>query len=368
MRVLPPGNSTGTLYFLHSDHPSTALRTSLGSVSAVTDLSGSVIARQWYYPYGAVRASTGALPTDITFTAQRSDATGLYFYNARYYSGVLGRFISADTIVPEPGNPQALNRYAYVFNNPLKYLDPSGHDPCGGPGVHVPDCGVEGWGLKPGKTKPSSPASSVPLTPKGAQMLALCQAYYGGSCNTQDFLARGLTPEFKTIVFRRGDPTASSRVELLAHATTHAVYMKCRHENGGRSCSGLSTNAILNWMGGYSQTSYNMYRKWATGSSLTDAVPQLIHPIAQQVAASVLNPLDPEWTKAAYIDSEPGSWGNASLYRIPEALGGTIEAFLETQGLGAPLWIYGDRDNPNEDLFYVLTVAQTRALQPYRKP
>jgi hypothetical protein len=29
--------------------------------------------------------------------------------------------------VPEPGNPQALNRYAYVYNNPLKYTDPSGH-------------------------------------------------------------------------------------------------------------------------------------------------------------------------------------------------------------------------------------------------
>jgi RHS repeat-associated protein len=119
MRVLPPGNSTGTLYFLHSDH--------LGSTSAVTDLSGSVIARQWYYPYGSVRASTGALPTDITFTAQRSDATGLYFYNARYYAPLSGRFISADTIVPEPGNPQDLNRYAYARGNPLKYTDPTGH-------------------------------------------------------------------------------------------------------------------------------------------------------------------------------------------------------------------------------------------------
>jgi RHS repeat-associated protein len=119
MRVLPPGNSTGTLYFLHSDH--------LGSTSAVTDPSGSVVARQWYHPYGSVRASTGALPTDITFTAQRSDATGLYFYNARYYAPLIGRFISADTIVPEPGNPQDLNRYAYVRGNPLKHTDPSGH-------------------------------------------------------------------------------------------------------------------------------------------------------------------------------------------------------------------------------------------------
>jgi hypothetical protein len=40
---------------------------------------------------------------------------------------VLARFISADTIVPDPANPQALNRYAYVLNNPLKYTDPSGH-------------------------------------------------------------------------------------------------------------------------------------------------------------------------------------------------------------------------------------------------
>ncbi|MCP4252170.1 MAG: hypothetical protein GY775_01960, partial [Candidatus Scalindua sp.] len=39
----------------------------------------------------------------------------------------LGRFISADPIVPDPTNPQALNRYSYVLNNPLKYTDPSGH-------------------------------------------------------------------------------------------------------------------------------------------------------------------------------------------------------------------------------------------------
>jgi RHS repeat-associated protein len=107
-----------------------------------------VVARQWYYPYGAVRASSGALPTKRTYTGQLADETGLYFYNARYYSGLLGRFISADTIVPEPGNPQALNRYSYVYNSPLRYTDPSGHDPCGGPGVYVPDCGVDGWGAK----------------------------------------------------------------------------------------------------------------------------------------------------------------------------------------------------------------------------
>jgi hypothetical protein len=48
-------------------------------------------------------------------------------YNARYYNPVLGRFISADTIVPDPANPQDLNRYSYVNNNPTNYTDPTGH-------------------------------------------------------------------------------------------------------------------------------------------------------------------------------------------------------------------------------------------------
>ena len=59
---------------------------------------------------------------------QRCDhAVGLYFYNARYDDPALGRFIQPDAIVPDPGDPQSLNRYSYVGNNPLRYVDPSGH-------------------------------------------------------------------------------------------------------------------------------------------------------------------------------------------------------------------------------------------------
>ncbi len=47
---------------------------------------------------------------------------------ARYYDATIGRFISADTIVPDWTNPQSLNRYSYCLNNPLKYIDPSGND------------------------------------------------------------------------------------------------------------------------------------------------------------------------------------------------------------------------------------------------
>jgi hypothetical protein len=90
--ITTTANPTGTLYYLPSDHPSASLRASPGQHEPVTcgnstcGAVGSVVARQWYYPYGAVRASTGTLPTKRTFTGQLADETGLYFYNARYYS------------------------------------------------------------------------------------------------------------------------------------------------------------------------------------------------------------------------------------------------------------------------------------------
>ena len=47
----------------------------------------------------------------------------------RAYDAAIGRFVSPDILVPDPSNPQSLNRYSYVYNNPLKYNDPSGNSP-----------------------------------------------------------------------------------------------------------------------------------------------------------------------------------------------------------------------------------------------
>jgi RHS repeat-associated protein len=131
MRVMPPNDATGTLYYLHSDHLGSTSVTTCGS--GACGAAGTVVARQWYYPYGAVRGSVGTLPTQRTFTGQYSHDAGLgslMYFNARYMSPALGRFVSADSIVPGAGEPQAFNRYAFVLNNPLKYTDPTGHEPC----------------------------------------------------------------------------------------------------------------------------------------------------------------------------------------------------------------------------------------------
>jgi RHS repeat-associated protein len=113
-------SENGTLRYVHQD--------SLSSTSLMTDDDGVQIgATVKYLPFGGTRA--GNVPTDKLFTGQRLDETGLYYYNARYYDATIGRFISADTVIQSPANPQYLNRYSYGLNNPLKYTDPTGHSP-----------------------------------------------------------------------------------------------------------------------------------------------------------------------------------------------------------------------------------------------
>jgi RHS repeat-associated protein len=98
----------------------------LSGTSLVTSDNGTSLGNMKYYPFGVCRNSPENFPTDKLFTGQRLDDTGLYYYGARYYDATMGRFISADTIIPNPANPQAFNRYTYCLNNPLKYVDPSG--------------------------------------------------------------------------------------------------------------------------------------------------------------------------------------------------------------------------------------------------
>ncbi|MFZ1708930.1 MAG: RHS repeat-associated core domain-containing protein, partial [Anaerolineae bacterium] len=110
----------GAVSYLFGDH--------LGSTSVTADATGVRTGELWYKPWGENRGTPyQTTPTTYRFTGQREDASiGLYFYNARYYDPALGRFISADTIVPNPQNPQALNRYSYVGNQPVKFSDPTG--------------------------------------------------------------------------------------------------------------------------------------------------------------------------------------------------------------------------------------------------
>ena len=105
----------------------------------VTNATGATIEEESdFYPFGGERVITDLLPDQrYKFTGKERDPeSGLDYFGARYYSSNLGRFLTPDwaaapTAVPyaEFGDPQSLNLYGYVRNNPLSKADPDGHCP-----------------------------------------------------------------------------------------------------------------------------------------------------------------------------------------------------------------------------------------------
>jgi len=109
-------DSTGTYYF-HNDH--------LGGVNAVTNTAGTVVAKTSYLPFGEVRQGG---QEKYSYTGKEKDkATDLYYFDSRFNSPELRHFTQADSADADISDPQDLNRYAYVGNNPLSYVDPDGH-------------------------------------------------------------------------------------------------------------------------------------------------------------------------------------------------------------------------------------------------
>jgi RHS repeat-associated protein len=118
------GNEKRSLVYHHGDH--------LGSSLLLTRSDGAVVERALYEPFGGYLASptpsAPRTPPDQAFGGQRSVAgLGIYDYGARWYDPMLGRFLQPDSIVPDADDPQSLNRYSYVRNDPTNRIDPSGN-------------------------------------------------------------------------------------------------------------------------------------------------------------------------------------------------------------------------------------------------
>ncbi len=97
----------------------------LGSIRAVTDSTGQVVASFDYEPFGLLMEEPGpASAGGERYTGKPRDAAlGLYYFGARHYDPELGRFITADPA------KDGLNWYAYCDNNPMALVDPDGLDP-----------------------------------------------------------------------------------------------------------------------------------------------------------------------------------------------------------------------------------------------
>ncbi len=136
----------GTLTYLVGDH--------LGTTSVVLSSAGALVAESRHYPYGEERWSSGTVPTDYRFTGQLLEHDlSIYIMGARWYDPSVARWLSADTVVPDPARPQSLNGYAYVYGCPLSFTDPSGNCPPEDPWcdliMDVEPCAISGDCVEP---------------------------------------------------------------------------------------------------------------------------------------------------------------------------------------------------------------------------
>jgi RHS repeat-associated protein len=109
---------SGATSYYHADN--------LGSVTSLTDSTGTVANTYTYDGYGKVSASTGTLTNPFRFNGHEFDSeTQLHFYRARYYDQSVGRFISEDPF----GFSGSNDFYAYVDNSPTNLIDPLAYRP-----------------------------------------------------------------------------------------------------------------------------------------------------------------------------------------------------------------------------------------------
>lgn len=115
----PAGVEADQLRYSLDDH--------LGSCSLELDRQGGVISLEFYYAFGgtawwATRSELEASYKTVRYSGKEMDASGLYYYGARYYAPWLQRWISPDPV----GDVDGLNLYRFVANNPLRYIDQLG--------------------------------------------------------------------------------------------------------------------------------------------------------------------------------------------------------------------------------------------------
>lgn len=111
-------NVSGITHYTHTDHG--------GTSQVVTNSTGGVLEYTDYEPFGSI--IEGGEVSRYDYRNKEYDSlVGDYDLGARRYNAEWARFTQPDTIIPNPYNPQTLNRYSYALNNPYKYQDSTGH-------------------------------------------------------------------------------------------------------------------------------------------------------------------------------------------------------------------------------------------------
>ncbi len=108
-----------TAYYLYNGH---------ADVVALLSTTGSTLASYYYDAFGNATEKTGTASNPYRYAGYRYDEeTDVYYLNARYYDAKIARFMTEDTYTGQMNDPLSLNLYTYCHNEPMMYVDPTGH-------------------------------------------------------------------------------------------------------------------------------------------------------------------------------------------------------------------------------------------------
>lgn len=240
--VLKSDGTTQEFLYLHRDY--------LGSILAITNQSGNVVEKRLFDAWGEVieiqdgnnNVLTGFAVLDRGYTGhEHLQSVALVHMNGRLYDAKLHRFLQPDNFVQDPYNTQNYNRYGYVLNNPLKYVDPSGEEL-----ISLTAAVLIGAFIGAGTYTITALVADVPFSPGGFIKAALIGAASGAVTNGIGTYAQSISQIGSRITF-----------QALAHGSSQMFFSGIQ---GGDLLVGFASGALSSlassfWMGGASYDS-----------------------------------------------------------------------------------------------------------------
>ena len=262
-----------------------------------------------------------------------------------YYLPGIGRFLSADTIVPDTANPQSFNRYSYVYNNPVKYTDPSGHCILGGDNGASGGTGIDDQYYDCSNTPPPS------TNPTGETM------------NVQGLL--------RTLAMLEGTEYADMDIFEAAlwwnaiYARLNPLAAPINDENGGFLYPGFHEDQLEALRKAYSpgqlesmarEPRNNDLGQFELGKAEGVEIPYLNTLLGiqggPQYATFILRELDLGFDPSSYASNFEPNYLNALYAYQPETVNSVIRRDLIVQlDIGLTPAVYRDATNKPSDLF-----------------
>ncbi|MBB1139566.1 RHS repeat domain-containing protein [Myroides sp. WP-1] len=219
-------------YYLHRDY--------LSSIVAITNQYGTIVEKRHFDAWGTavkIMDGQGQVLNQLTFTDrgytghEHLQGINIIQMNGRLYDPYLRRFMAPDNYIQDPTNTQNFNRYGYVWNNPLKYTDPSGEE-----GISFTAAVIIGAVVAMTTYTMTALLADVPFTAGGFTKSAI----FGAVSGAVSFGVGEMFQSANTVV-----TVQQAMAQALAHGMSQGIISAVQGGNFGSSFSSAAISSLL---------------------------------------------------------------------------------------------------------------------------